>query len=250
MTLRNLFAAACAASIACGDSFDSSGTGNAGSTSSGTGGESRGPADTSGDASASTSVGGSAITGSTGGDGADENPVSYDLGGVPDTPESKCDSDNPSVELSYIWIANTTQETISKINTETMVEEGRYRAKATGGDPSRTSGISNGGGCMSDGDNLIWHAGDHSSGGPGELIGVNIETLEVEHTIPVPEYVHGISIDFQGKVWGVSFQGSNAYRVDPSTATVDVFTTLVGAYTYSDMTGFALSTAGSGVPPN
>ncbi len=39
--------------------------------------------------------------------------------------------------LSYIWIANDTQGTVSKINTVTAVEEGRYRVE--GARPSRTS---------------------------------------------------------------------------------------------------------------
>ncbi|MCA9661711.1 MAG: DUF4215 domain-containing protein [Myxococcales bacterium] len=39
--------------------------------------------------------------------------------------------------LSYIWIANSSQGTVSKINTQTAVEEGRYRV--AGGSPSRTS---------------------------------------------------------------------------------------------------------------
>lgn len=43
-------------------------------------------------------------------------------------------------ELSYIWVANSPQGTVSKINTETMVEEGRYITRPDGsGDPSRTS---------------------------------------------------------------------------------------------------------------
>jgi len=39
--------------------------------------------------------------------------------------------------LSYIWIANDTQGTVSKINTQTAIEEGRYRVE--GARPSRTS---------------------------------------------------------------------------------------------------------------
>jgi len=39
--------------------------------------------------------------------------------------------------LSYIWIANSTEGTVSKINTKTAIEEGRYRV--IGGSPSRTS---------------------------------------------------------------------------------------------------------------
>src|SRR5687767_2954389 len=42
-------------------------------------------------------------------------------------------------EWSYIWIANSTQSTVSKINTRTLVEEGRYYTRETPGNPSRTS---------------------------------------------------------------------------------------------------------------
>jgi len=39
--------------------------------------------------------------------------------------------------LSYIWISNSSESTVSKINTKTAIEEGRYRV--VGGSPSRTS---------------------------------------------------------------------------------------------------------------
>jgi hypothetical protein len=100
-----------------------------------------------------------------------------------------------------------------------------------------------GGGCMTDGEDTIWHASGNS------MIGIDIETLQQVNQIPLPEYVHGISIDFAGKVWGVGFASSNAYRADPESLQVETFSALVGAYTYSDMTGFALSTAGGGEPP-
>ena len=54
--------------------------------------------------------------------------------------------------------------------------------------------------------------------------------------------------DFDGYVWGVGFANSNAYRADPTTGDVQTFNQLVGAYTYSDMTGFALNSAGSEPP--
>jgi hypothetical protein len=55
-----------------------------------------------------------------------------------------------------------------------------------------------------------------------------------------------VSIDFFGNVWAVN--GSGAHRVDPNTGDVTSYTGLVGAYTYSDMTGHALSVVGGGVP--
>jgi cysteine-rich repeat protein len=50
-----------------------------------------------------------------------------------------CDqqSNNPGALLSFIWIANSAQGTVSKIDTKTGVEHGRYYVQ--GGQPSRTS---------------------------------------------------------------------------------------------------------------
>lgn len=44
---------------------------------------------------------------------------------------------NPQELLSFIWIANSSQGTVSKIDTKTGVEQGRYYVQ--GGQPSRTS---------------------------------------------------------------------------------------------------------------
>jgi hypothetical protein len=107
-------------------------------------------------------------------------------------------------------------------------------------DSAGGSGI---GGCMTDGDSLIWH-----SDPDGTLLGYDIETLQVQQQVQLPEYVHGVSVDHHGYVWGVGFSNSNAYRADPVTGDVQTYSGLVGAYTYSDMTGFALKTAG-GAPP-
>ncbi|MFV8752796.1 hypothetical protein ACNOYE_19810 [Nannocystaceae bacterium ST9] len=44
------------------------------------------------------------------------------------------------VDFSYIWVANSPESTISKINTMTMLEEGRYLTRPDAiGNPSRTS---------------------------------------------------------------------------------------------------------------
>ncbi|MEX1367659.1 MAG: hypothetical protein AB1Z98_31305 [Nannocystaceae bacterium] len=104
-------------------------------------------------------------------------------------------------------------------------------------------GVTGGGGCMEDANGILWLA-------TNPLRGVNTTTLLQEYSIPIPEYVHGVSIDFEGNVWGVSLFGTNAYRVDPATGTVDTFTGLVQPYTYSDMTGFALSNVGNGGQPS
>ncbi|PRQ05734.1 hypothetical protein ENSA5_00540 [Enhygromyxa salina] len=96
-------------------------------------------------------------------------------------------------------------------------------------------------GCMADvgEDGLLWQA---SSGNQG-VIGVNRDTLQVEKSWPAGG-AYGISIDFEGYVWAVAF-GSNASKIDPETGQFWMYDGLVGAYTYSDMTGFALSNAGT-----
>lgn len=88
-------------------------------------------------------------------------------------------------------------------------------------------------GCMTDASHL-WLAGQ------ADVRGVNLETLGLEFTHPVPSTTHGTSIDFEGYVWGVS-RDTRAYRVDPQTGTVDTVDGLNSPYSYSDMTGFGLA---------
>ncbi|MEM7160070.1 MAG: hypothetical protein AAF799_44950 [Myxococcota bacterium] len=104
------------------------------------------------------------------------------------------------------------------------------------------------GGCMVDANDIIWvpaRIGEEAYG----IAGVNADTLEGVALYELPGHVHGVSIDFDGLVWGVSgvwgggSQGTDAYRVNPSTGDFETFTGLNGAYTYSDMTGFALNAA-------
>lgn len=95
-------------------------------------------------------------------------------------------------------------------------------------------------GCMADADpdGLLW------VGGSG-VVGVDRDTFAVVSNWPTPTS-YGVSIDFFGFIWAVN--GNGAHRVDPATGDVTSYNGLVGAYTYSDMTGFALNTVGGGVP--
>ena len=62
----------------------------------------------------------------------------YDVGTWPEA-EDPCEGKG-QVEFSYIWIANSPEGTVSKIDTEDLVEEGRYITRPDGnGNPSRTS---------------------------------------------------------------------------------------------------------------
>ncbi len=94
-------------------------------------------------------------------------------------------------------------------------------------------------GCMADAaeDGLLW-----VSNGQG-VIGVNRQTLQIEKTWNAGGS-YGISIDFEGYVWAVA-NGSTASKIDPETGQFWTYNGLVGAYTYSDMTGYALSNVGS-----
>ncbi|MEM6994179.1 MAG: hypothetical protein AAF721_26935 [Myxococcota bacterium] len=100
--------------------------------------------------------------------------------------------------------------------------------------------VGGGGGCMEDANGILWMANS-------PLVGVDVETLDVVYSHPLPQYVHGVSVDFDGSIWGVNMSAS-AYKVDPITGTYDQVDGLVGPYTYSDMTGFALFTVGGGIP--
>jgi streptogramin lyase len=93
--------------------------------------------------------------------------------------------------------------------------------------------VAGSGGCVEDGAGSLWLASS-------PVVRVDVATLSVQQTVALPEYVHGVSIDFAGRVWAVAL-GTNAYRIDPATGTYDTFSGLVDSYTYSDMTGFALA---------
>ena len=96
------------------------------------------------------------------------------------------------------------------------------------------------GGCMEDGDGVLWNSAYPSA----VLVGIDTNSVQVVQQINIPSYVHGVSIDFQGYIWGVEFSGDEAFRIDKNTLQIDTVGGLVGAYTYSDMTGYALSAAG------
>jgi hypothetical protein len=97
---------------------------------------------------------------------------------------------------------------------------------------------------MEDANGILWSANGY---GAQPIIGVDVNTMTVVHQYTIPEHAHGISIDFEGYVWAVGMSTS-AYRVDPATGLYDTVTGLVNPYTYSDMTGFALSSVGGGPP--
>ncbi|HEY0135193.1 MAG TPA: hypothetical protein VGB85_13990 [Nannocystis sp.] len=65
----------------------------------------------------------------------------FDVGGQPDIAGGGCgDGMGGMPEFSYIWVANSAEGTISKIDTQTLQEQGRYIVRPdSAGSPSRTS---------------------------------------------------------------------------------------------------------------
>jgi hypothetical protein len=95
------------------------------------------------------------------------------------------------------------------------------------------------GGCMGDGEGLLYR------GSYAQVHGIDTQTMQVVRTLDVgqqgDDHVWGVAVDFDGYVWGVPRNGTRAYKVDPvNNQIVHTFNDLVSAYTYSDMTGFAL----------
>lgn len=70
--------------------------------------------------------------------GSTSDGLKFDLG-VADAGVN-CQTKCGNTDWSYVWIANATEHTISKLNTREMTEEGRYITRADkNGNPSRTS---------------------------------------------------------------------------------------------------------------
>ncbi len=87
-----------------------------------------------------TSGGGNSTSGGgvqfDGGDGSTD-ATTGDGGDGGDDDACGCNSQS---RHNYIWVSNSAESTVSKINTATIVEEGRYLTRPDGlGDPSRTS---------------------------------------------------------------------------------------------------------------
>lgn len=151
MRLRWMWAAVPMA-LSCGGSPGSDSSSNGGSLSGL--GSSDGPSSASGQVDESgvaegTADGGSGTSGTPpatsaatdpGESGNADGPI-FDVGTIPDGGNQGCGGGIcGDSEWSYIWIANSSEATISKIDTRTLVEEGRYYTRPDHqGNPSRTS---------------------------------------------------------------------------------------------------------------
>jgi len=81
--------------------------------------------------------------------------------------------------------------------------------------------------------NLMWVAAD------GGALSIDMDTLMTGPSFVNGQTVKGVSIDVDGYLWAVD---GAAHKIDSATGElVDSYTGLTGPYTYSDMTGHALS---------
>lgn len=169
-------------------------------------GSSGGSTEPTGSASGQTTAGTTMTTtadtsGTSGNDESDDAP-NFDIGQLPDAEVGGCECGS-QLGFSYIWIANTDDGSVAKINTQTMVEEGRYRTMAaqpsgeTG--PSRTSvnlggnavAVANRGGGLTkvfavDCDaNTNGQAGLQTSSGAGDVLPFGTDDCVAWHT-PFP----------------------------------------------------------------
>ncbi len=99
------------------------------------------PGDDSGSEPGATGDGSEGDASSDATPASDGGDLKFDLGDNAETSALDCDDFGGATStFSYIWIANSAEGTVSKINTQTGIEEGRYRTSAAGSDsPSRTS---------------------------------------------------------------------------------------------------------------
>lgn len=132
----------CTALLACGDNTG----GSASATESGTNPTTVSPTSPTGSSSDTPTTGESATmtSGSMSDSESDSQPTSSSTS-TTTGPKLDVGSDSGGqiacgCEFSYVWIANSSEGTVSKINMETLVEEARYLTRPDGmGNPSRTS---------------------------------------------------------------------------------------------------------------
>jgi streptogramin lyase len=148
--------------------------------------------------------------------------------------------------LPYIWIANSEENTVSKLNTVTGQEEGRY---TVGSNPSRTAvdldgnvWVANrnsanvnrirvfdceGQGCVDppinvgagprgvavDANNNVW-VGSYDD---ANVMKINTETMAVETVINVVSTVYGLAIDSEGNLWTAERSANVVSRINTET---------------------------------
>ncbi len=125
------------------DDEQASGSGSAEATAGPTGGTATGETATTRvdgtGGSQGTGPGGGTSTSTGAAPDSTADGVIFDVGAEIDLPPSDCECGMAS-SFSYIWIANSPESTVSKVDTAAVTEVGRYLTRAdAAGNPSRTS---------------------------------------------------------------------------------------------------------------
>lgn len=176
------FAVGVGASVGCGNDVTNGTAGVSGTAGVETGSES-GVADVTGGPTTAASMSATGATTTQPPDETTDTPADSSGGPIFDVGSGESGNVDPGdccgpAEFSYIWIANSSEGTVSKINTRTLVEEGRYLTRDTPGNPSRTSVSVDGRAVAvanrSGGVIKIWArpddcAGNNTSNGPGDV---------------------------------------------------------------------------------
>ncbi len=146
-----------------------------------------------------------------------DEPGDWDLGekqGVEVNVEGRLRIGSSFSGLPYLWVANSGEATVSKINTETAREEARY---PTGQSPSRTA---------VDFDGNVFVA-NRAFSAQGTVTRVDardcVGAACVRYTAPVgPNNAvpRGIAVDEEGFVWVGTYNDETLRRIDPSTGIV------------------------------
>jgi hypothetical protein len=131
-----LVAIAVVVAFGCGEERTDAQTGTAsagGTTGSGSASDPTDPVTSAGTTTSASDTTGQAV------DSSDDGGPIFDLM-PPDAPAETCSEACGETRWSYIFVSNSSEATLSKIDTRTLVEEGRYRTRPDGsGNPSRTS---------------------------------------------------------------------------------------------------------------
>lgn len=87
----------------------------------------------------------------------------------------------------------------------------------------------------------LWIAGPTPSGGTLFELAIGDLSLTTQHTLTGVSDVVGVGVAFDGRVWGIARDTSQAYRLDRTSGAIEAFPTGNQPYTYSDFTGFGLN---------
>lgn len=238
--------------VACGGA-SGGGDGSASADADVTGIDGSGPSTVSGDGSSEVTMDSQGPSTTTVGSDpdsseADSGDIKFDVGTNADVGEVSCEACGQAGS-SYIYVANSNLSMMSKINTETMVEEGRYLTRnGAGGNPSRTSVSIDGQLASINNRNIggvltVWSTAElcdpntngepglQTSTGPGDVLAWGEDDCvawytEIPGAMRPIAWTAGVYNDTtcryeDQKLWTATSSGVTAYRLDRDTGVIE-----------------------------